>query len=241
MRKSSHPARTRSSRRSRRPPSRSGSSSSGVKSEKAREVYVPTDAGLGLALRGLNLIREPAHDWRVVLDAYTGEVLEARPTDGGTRRPRADFDPSPVVTSNDSTLRDPASTLAGCGFAGSRRRRSTPTRFRALCLTSRWQKEFTSSTVRTSRSLTSTHPRPRSARKPRRRISATRATTSGSRPSTSTTSSMRARMGNLRLTCLGGDLENRCPRLRLFPESSVSGAADSLGPPAEGRKGSKPG
>jgi hypothetical protein len=92
-----------------------------IEREKIKEpeiVYYPTRSGLRLAYKVLILTREPAHDWRIIIDANTGEVLEKIDlifeVDGQGRV----FDPNPVVTANDNTYRDPTATVATCTFAG---------------------------------------------------------------------------------------------------------------------------
>ena len=81
-------------------------------------VYYPTRSGLRLAYKVLILTREPAHDWQIIIDANTGEVLEKRDlifeVDGQGRV----FDPNPVVTANDTTYRDPTATDPPCDFVG---------------------------------------------------------------------------------------------------------------------------
>jgi hypothetical protein len=92
-----------------------------IERERIKEpeiVYYPTRSGLRLAYKVLILTREPAHDWRIIIDTHTGEVLEKRDlifeVDGQGRV----FDPNPVVTANDNTYRDPTATVATCNFAG---------------------------------------------------------------------------------------------------------------------------
>lgn len=92
-----------------------------IEREKIKQpeiVYYPTRSGLRLAYKVLILTREPAHDWRIIVDAHTGEVLEKRDllfkVDGQGRV----FDPNPVVTANDNTYRDPTATVATCNFVG---------------------------------------------------------------------------------------------------------------------------
>ena len=91
--------------------------------EKVNEpeiVYYPTRTGLRLAYKVLILTREPMHDWRIIVDAYTREVLEQRDllfeVDGQGKV----FDPNPVVTANDNSYRDP-DAIATCGFVGTPR------------------------------------------------------------------------------------------------------------------------
>ena len=64
------------------------------------------------------LTREPAHDWRIIIDAHTGEILEKRDLIFEVDGQGKVFDPNPVVTANDNTFRDPTATVATCGFAG---------------------------------------------------------------------------------------------------------------------------
>lgn len=90
---------------------------------KPEEVYYPTPSGLKLAYIVLILTQEPPHDWRIIVDAYTGEVLEKedRLLSAYVDGEGYVFDPNPVVTANDNTLRDPDATVATCGFSGSPR------------------------------------------------------------------------------------------------------------------------
>ncbi|HEX8187669.1 MAG TPA: M36 family metallopeptidase [Pyrinomonadaceae bacterium] len=86
------------------------------------EVYMPGDAGLRLAYLVVAPTREPEpHDWRILVDAYTGEILEKRDMIVLVNGTGLVFDPNPVVTSHNSALRDPDATVAGCGFAGTAR------------------------------------------------------------------------------------------------------------------------
>jgi hypothetical protein len=82
------------------------------------EVYFPTDAGLKLSYQVLILTREPPHDWRVMVDAYTGQILEQKDLLFHVDGQGFVFDPNPVVTANNNTLRDPTATVGTCGFAG---------------------------------------------------------------------------------------------------------------------------
>lgn len=82
------------------------------------EVYFPTDAGLKLAYEVLIPTREPHHDWRVIVDAHSGQILEQKDLLFQIDGQGLVFDPNPVVTKNDNTLRDPTATIATCGFAG---------------------------------------------------------------------------------------------------------------------------
>lgn len=92
--------------------------------EPPKQVYFPTDAGLKLAYLMLVPTREPLHDWQIVVDAYTGEVLHKE--DLIKYQTHVDgqglvFDPNPVVTAGNNTFRDPNATAAACGFAGTAR------------------------------------------------------------------------------------------------------------------------
>lgn len=84
-------------------------------------VYYPTPEGLRLAYLVLLPTQDPPHDWRTVIDAYTGEILEQRDLLLHVDGQGLVFDPNPVVTANDAGLRDPDATAAGCGFAGTSR------------------------------------------------------------------------------------------------------------------------
>lgn len=92
-----------------------------VEREKIKEpefVYYPTRSGLRLAYKVLILTQEPAHDWRIIIDAHTGEVLEKRDLIFEVDGTGQVFDPNPVVTANDNTFRDPTATVPPCNFAG---------------------------------------------------------------------------------------------------------------------------
>ncbi|HEY0407905.1 MAG TPA: M36 family metallopeptidase [Pyrinomonadaceae bacterium] len=86
--------------------------------EDPQQVYYPTVDGLKLAYQTLIMTRNPAHDWRVIIDAYTGQILEQKDLLFHIDGEGLVFDPNPVVTARDNTLRDPAATIADCGFAG---------------------------------------------------------------------------------------------------------------------------
>ena len=84
-------------------------------------IYYPSDNGLYLAYLILILTQNPMHDWQIIVDAITGRILhkediiKSMPDGSGFV-----FDPNPVVTANDNTLRQPTATVAaGCGYAGS--------------------------------------------------------------------------------------------------------------------------
>lgn len=92
------------------------------KAGKPEEVYYPTPDGLRLAYVVLIPTRDPVHDWRIIVDAYTGAILEKE--DLVIHLPNGQglvFDPNPVVTANNNTLRDPDATNATCGFSGTSR------------------------------------------------------------------------------------------------------------------------
>lgn len=83
-----------------------------------KQVYFPTPDGLQLAYEVMVLTKDPAHDWRIIVDAYSGEILLKEDEiweDDGTGMV---FDPNPVVTAIDNTFRDPSATIATCGFDG---------------------------------------------------------------------------------------------------------------------------
>lgn len=85
-------------------------------------VYVPSGGGLRLAYLVVAPTREPEpHDWRIIVDAYTGEVLEKRDLIAYVNGTGMVFDPNPVVTANNNALRDPDATAGPCGFAGTAR------------------------------------------------------------------------------------------------------------------------
>lgn len=85
-------------------------------------VYVPTNNGLRLGYLVVLPTAEPApHDWRIIVDAYSGEVLQKRDLIAYIDGAGLVFDPNPVVTSGNSALRDPDATTATCGFSGTAR------------------------------------------------------------------------------------------------------------------------
>jgi hypothetical protein len=82
------------------------------------EVYLPTDAGLKLAYQVFLPTKNPPHDWRIIVDAYTGQILEQKDLLYRIDGQGFVFDPNPVVTAHNNTLRDPTATAGTCGFAG---------------------------------------------------------------------------------------------------------------------------
>jgi hypothetical protein len=90
--------------------------------ESPKQVYFPTRDGLKLAYFMVIPTQNPLHDWQIVVDAYTGQILSQEdlikymPDGQGLV-----FDPNPVVTSGNNTLRDPDATVAACGFSGTAR------------------------------------------------------------------------------------------------------------------------
>jgi Zn-dependent metalloprotease len=89
------------------------------KIDKPEEIYYPTPAGLRLAYKVLILTKEPFHDWRIIVDAHSGEILAKE--DLLVEMPDGQglvFDPNPVVTAHDNTLRDP-NAAASCSFTPS--------------------------------------------------------------------------------------------------------------------------
>ncbi len=86
---------------------------------RSEKLFFPTAEGLKPAYRVVILTREPMHDWQLMIDSRSGEVLDRE--DLIVRMPDGEglvFDPNPVVTANDNTLRDPDAGN-GCDFAGS--------------------------------------------------------------------------------------------------------------------------
>lgn len=84
-------------------------------------VYYPTSQGLRLAYMVLIPTQQPLHDWRIIVDAFTGEILEQKDLIVYIDGQGLVFDPNPVVTANNNTFRDPDATVATCGFAGTAR------------------------------------------------------------------------------------------------------------------------
>ncbi|MGY1670300.1 M36 family metallopeptidase [Geodermatophilus sp. SYSU D00710] len=85
------------------------------------EAYRPGEDGLRRVFVVLVPTRNPPHDWRVVVDAATGEVLDREDLITYVDGSGLVFDPNPVVTARDAGLRDPDATTSGCGFPGSSR------------------------------------------------------------------------------------------------------------------------
>ncbi len=86
------------------------------------EIYYPTPDRLRLAYKVLILTQKPVHDWCIILDAYTGEILEK--DDLVVDLPDGQgfvFDPNPVVTANDNAYREPYATTDSCGYQGTPR------------------------------------------------------------------------------------------------------------------------
>src|SRR4051812_48750960 len=84
-------------------------------------VWYPTADGLRLSYLVLLPTREPVHDWRVIVDAHTGEALDVKDIVRHFDGQGLVFDPNPVSTSGNTALRDPAATAASCGFVGTAR------------------------------------------------------------------------------------------------------------------------
>jgi Fungalysin metallopeptidase (M36)/Fungalysin/Thermolysin Propeptide Motif/Peptidase propeptide and YPEB domain len=85
------------------------------------KVYYPTAEGLRLAYVAIIQTEDPPHSWRFVVDAHNGEILDRRDLIIHVDGQGMVFDPNPVVTANNDTLRDPDATAAGCGFTGTAR------------------------------------------------------------------------------------------------------------------------
>ncbi len=78
----------------------------GGETPRSERLFYPTAEGLKLAYRVLIPTLEPMHDWQIMIDAQSGEVLDRE--DLMVRMPDGEalvFDPNPVVTANDGTLR----------------------------------------------------------------------------------------------------------------------------------------
>src|SRR5439155_13567949 len=83
-------------------------------------IYYPAASGLRLAYLVLVLTQNPMHDWRLIIDASSGAIIDKEdiikeiPDGSGSV-----FDPNPVVTKNDNTLRSPTATMPTCSYVGS--------------------------------------------------------------------------------------------------------------------------
>lgn len=88
---------------------------------KPQEVYYRAPEGLRLCYSVLILTEEPFHDWRILIDTYTGEVLVKDDLVVLVDGTGDVFDPNPVVTSGNNTLREPDATVGSCGYAGTAR------------------------------------------------------------------------------------------------------------------------
>jgi hypothetical protein len=82
------------------------------------KVYYPTQEGLQLAYEVLILTGPPAHDWHMIVDAYTGDILAKQDLIWRVNGQGLVFNPNPVVTAGNNTFRDPTATVATCSFAG---------------------------------------------------------------------------------------------------------------------------
>lgn len=85
------------------------------------ELYYPAPNGLKLAFQVVISTKEPVHSWRIIVDAYTGEILYKDDLMVFYNGRGYVFDPNPVVTSGNNALRDPMATNGVCGFSGSQR------------------------------------------------------------------------------------------------------------------------
>ncbi len=82
------------------------------------KIYFPEAEGLRLAYKVLILTASPPHDWQIIVDAYTGDVLAKQDLIWAVNGQGLVFDPNPIVTASNNTFRDPAATVGACGFAG---------------------------------------------------------------------------------------------------------------------------
>jgi hypothetical protein len=83
------------------------------------EIWYPTDSGVVRAYLFVIPTKNPLHDWQVIVDATSGNIL--RQHDMIVHAPDGTglvFDPNPVVTANNASFRDPAATTGTCGFTG---------------------------------------------------------------------------------------------------------------------------
>ncbi len=91
----------------------------GAKSPIPEKMYFAVGNELRLVFRTIIFSHEPHSEWEIIIDAYTKEELQRR--DLLAHMPDGQglvFDPNPVVSSGDNTLRDPNAS-GSCGFAGS--------------------------------------------------------------------------------------------------------------------------
>jgi hypothetical protein len=85
------------------------------------QVFYPAPEGLRLAYVVMIPAADPPHDWRFVIDAHSGAVLEQRDLIVHVNGSGMVFDPNPVVTSHNAALRDPDAVAGPCGFNGTAR------------------------------------------------------------------------------------------------------------------------
>lgn len=85
---------------------------------KPEAIYFPVARGLRLAWKVIVPVREPAHDWEVVVDAEGGAILSKRDLIVEVDGSGLTFLPNPVVSSMNNALRDPTATSGPCGFTG---------------------------------------------------------------------------------------------------------------------------
>jgi Zn-dependent metalloprotease len=80
------------------------------------KIFFPTTRGLTLAWEVVANTQKPAHDWHVFVDAEDGEVLAMEDHIMTVDGQGLAFNPNPVVTMNDNTIREgvtPEATLNG--------------------------------------------------------------------------------------------------------------------------------
>lgn len=97
--------------------------------DRPTKIYFPTAEGLKLSYMMMILTMNPDNQWRVIVDAYNGQLLykeDMRLEDDGEGFV---FDPNPIVTSENANLRDPEATTQVCGFTGSQRQDIDAQRF----------------------------------------------------------------------------------------------------------------
>lgn len=88
---------------------------------KPQEIYYSTPQGLRLCYLVSILTEGPFHDWRILVDAYTGEVLVKDDLMVSVDGSGHVFDPNPVVTSGNNTWREPDATDPPCPYTGNAR------------------------------------------------------------------------------------------------------------------------
>jgi Zn-dependent metalloprotease len=97
-----------------------GSAKIRLKPEPPRKIYYPVGKELRLAYEAMICTTEPPHDYRYVIDAFSGAILAKEDILKEVDGQGFVFDSNPVVTKADNTLRDP-DAAGTCGFTPSAR------------------------------------------------------------------------------------------------------------------------